>query len=113
VYDSLVSVWLLISQNMAASHLDGQKATRYAAEPYFGALYLLCCRKHKLTDKNIPNAIFKNPEFLQDSQMYQSLLEMERKLDWTMTRKKVEVQDALSRTPTVRLGALLRFCVES
>ncbi|KAL9710743.1 SWI/SNF and RSC complex subunit Ssr3 [Leucoagaricus gongylophorus] len=69
---------------MAASHLDGQKATR----------------KHKLTDKNIPNAIFKNPEFLQDSQMYQSLLEMERKLDWTMTRKKVEVQDALSRTPT-------------
>lgn len=34
--------------------------------------------------------------------MYQSLLDMERKLDWTMTRKKVEVQDALSRVPTVR-----------
>jgi len=71
----------------------------------------LCRRKHKLTDKNIPNAILKNPEFLQDSQMYQSLLEMERKLDWTMTRKKVEVQDALSRTPTVCFGALLCFCV--
>lgn len=33
--------------------------------------------------------------------MYQDLLEMERKLDWTMTRKKVEVQDALARIPTV------------
>ena len=34
--------------------------------------------------------------------MYQDLLEMERKLDWNMMRKKVEVQDALSRAPTVR-----------
>jgi SWI/SNF-related matrix-associated actin-dependent regulator of chromatin subfamily D len=34
--------------------------------------------------------------------MYQDLLEMERKLDWTMVRKKVEVQDALARNPTVR-----------
>jgi hypothetical protein len=33
--------------------------------------------------------------------MYQDLLEMERKLDWTMTRKRVEVQDALGRIPTV------------
>ena len=33
--------------------------------------------------------------------MYQSLLEMERKLDWTMTRKRMEVQDAIVRTPTV------------
>ncbi len=36
--------------------------------------------------------------------MYQSLLDMERKLDWNMTRKKVEVQDALSRVPTVRFA---------
>ena len=35
--------------------------------------------------------------------MYQDLLEMERKLDWTMMRKRVEVQDALGRTPSVRL----------
>lgn len=34
--------------------------------------------------------------------MYQELLGIERKLDWTMTRKKVEVQDALAKTPTVR-----------
>ena len=33
--------------------------------------------------------------------MYQSLLEMEKNLDWTMTRKRVEVQDALARNPTV------------
>ena len=35
--------------------------------------------------------------------MYQDLLEMERKLDWTITRKKVEVQDVLVKTPTVRI----------
>jgi hypothetical protein len=33
--------------------------------------------------------------------MYQDLQEMERRLDWTMTRKKVEVQDALGRSMTV------------
>jgi len=32
--------------------------------------------------------------------MYQDLLAMERKLDWTMMRKKAEIQDALVRTPT-------------
>ena len=58
-------------------------------------------RKHKITDKSIPNAILQSPDFSQDSKMYQDLLEMERKLDWNMMRKKVEVQDALSRTPTV------------
>lgn len=33
--------------------------------------------------------------------MYQDLVEMERQLDWTVSRKKVEVQDALGRTMTV------------
>ncbi|KAM6493215.1 SWI/SNF complex protein [Amanita muscaria] len=32
--------------------------------------------------------------------MYQDLMEMERKLDWNMMRKRMEVQDALSRAPT-------------
>jgi hypothetical protein len=59
-------------------------------------------RKRKLLDKSIPNVILQNPEFAQDSQMYQDLLEMERKLDWTMMRKRVEVQDALGRIPSVR-----------
>ncbi|KAH0834162.1 SWI/SNF complex 60 kDa subunit [Lanmaoa asiatica] len=56
--------------------------------------------RRKLTDKSIPNALAQLPEFAQESKMYQSLLEMEKKLDWTMTRKRVEVQDALARNPT-------------
>lgn len=63
-------------------------------------------RKRKLTEKGIPNVILQNPNFAQDSQMYQDLLDMERKLDWNMMRKRVEVQDALSRTPTVRLARI-------
>ncbi|KAF5369594.1 hypothetical protein D9758_002651 [Tetrapyrgos nigripes] len=57
-------------------------------------------KRRKLTDKAIPNVILQNPEFAEDSKMYQSLLDMERKLDWTMTRKRVEIQDAMSRNPT-------------
>lgn len=33
--------------------------------------------------------------------MYQDLLAMERRLDWTMTRKRTEVQDAMGRPITV------------
>lgn len=57
-------------------------------------------KKRKLTDKAIPNVILQNPDFAEDSRMYQDLVETERKLDWTMMRKKVEVQDALARNPT-------------
>ena len=39
--------------------------------------------------------------------MYNDLLEMERRLDWTITRKRVEVQDALQRVIPVRSGRLL------
>ena len=39
--------------------------------------------------------------------MYQDLLEMERKLDWTMMRKRVEVQDALGRIPSVRFFSVI------
>ncbi|KAG5646924.1 hypothetical protein DXG03_002000 [Asterophora parasitica] len=56
-------------------------------------------KKRKLTDKTIPNVILQNPNFAQDSRMYQDLLEMERKLDWTMMRKRAEIQDALARNP--------------
>ncbi|KII90186.1 hypothetical protein PLICRDRAFT_138717 [Plicaturopsis crispa FD-325 SS-3] len=56
-------------------------------------------KKRKLTDKTLPNNVSQNPNFAEDSRMYQDLLEMERKLDWTMMRKKVEVQDALARNP--------------
>ncbi|TFY56624.1 hypothetical protein EVJ58_g7529 [Rhodofomes roseus] len=60
-------------------------------------------KKRKLTDRNLPNAFLQTPEFSVDSQMYRDLLDMERRLDWTMTRKRVEVQDALQRiAPTTR-----------
>lgn len=49
--------------------------------------------------------------------MYQELLEMERKLDWTVMRKKVEIEDALTRVQPVRQlcslhlwTAFLLFC---
>ncbi|KAH0579919.1 hypothetical protein H2248_002741 [Termitomyces sp. 'cryptogamus'] len=57
-------------------------------------------KKRKITDKTIPNVILQNPDFAQDSQMYQDLLEMDRKLDWTMMRKRSEIQDALTRNPS-------------
>ena len=41
--------------------------------------------------------------------MYQELLEMERKLDWTMMRKKVEIEDALTRVQPVRLTRISSF----
>lgn len=76
-------------------------------------------RRRKLTDKSMPNVLAQLPEFAQESTMYQSLLEMEKKLDWTMTRKRVEVQDALARNPTVRFVtwradwfAHVRSCVD-
>lgn len=42
--------------------------------------------------------------------MYQELLDMERKLDWTMSRKKVEIEDALARVQPVRQISFLWFC---
>ncbi|KZT25067.1 SWI/SNF complex protein [Neolentinus lepideus HHB14362 ss-1] len=64
-------------------------------------------KKRKLMDKTLPNVILEDEEFSVDSKMYQDLLDMEKRLDWTMTRKRVEVQDALGRpvttTRTLRL----------
>lgn len=37
--------------------------------------------------------------------MYQELQDMEKKLDWTIMRKKAEVQDALGRTASVSVNA--------
>jgi SWI/SNF-related matrix-associated actin-dependent regulator of chromatin subfamily D len=45
--------------------------------------------------------------------MYQALLDMERQLDWTMTRKKAEIQDALGRPPTVRRVPRVRVGADS
>jgi hypothetical protein len=70
----------------------------------------LLFRKRKLTDKSIPPSLLRDPDFVSESRMYQDLLEMERKLDWTMTRKKLEVQDALSRNPSVSHFLSSQFC---
>jgi SWI/SNF-related matrix-associated actin-dependent regulator of chromatin subfamily D len=43
-----------------------------------------------------------HPTFAADSQMYTDLLEMERKLDWSLSRKRMEVQDVLVKGPMVR-----------
>ncbi|TFK47128.1 SWI/SNF complex protein [Heliocybe sulcata] len=57
-------------------------------------------KKRKLMEKTLPNVILEDEEFSVDSKMYQDLLDMEKRLDWTMTRKRVEVQDALGRPAT-------------
>ncbi|TFK37555.1 hypothetical protein BDQ12DRAFT_666840 [Crucibulum laeve] len=56
-------------------------------------------KKRKLTEKSLPNALLQHPDFAENSRMYQDLLEMERKLDWNMMRKRAEVQDALAKNP--------------
>ena len=60
-------------------------------------------KRRKLTDKNIPNALLHSPEYSVDSQMYQDLLNMEKNLDWTITRKRTEVQDTLTKPLTVSI----------
>ena len=64
-------------------------------------------RKRKITDKNLPGGLAQEPEFAAESAMYRDLLQMERKLDWTMTRKRVEVHDALQRIVPVRFSGSL------
>ncbi|KAI0776606.1 SWI/SNF complex 60 kDa subunit [Trametes elegans] len=91
--------------------MEGQKpAAKYALTSYYASHTLSQdpdARKRKITDKNLPNALLQSPEFAEDSAMYRDLLQMERKLDWTMTRKRVEVHDALQRiipaTRTLRI----------
>ena len=64
-------------------------------------------RKRKLNDRSLPASILSDPQLSVDSKMYQDLLEMEKKLDWTIMRKKAEVQDALGRTASVRTTFIL------
>jgi hypothetical protein len=92
--------------------MDGPKAAKYVGATSVIPEKLVSSkfeRKRKLADKTIPNVILQNPDFAEDSKMYQDLLEMERRLDWTMMRKKVEVQDALTRNPTVSCFMVLSF----
>lgn len=82
--------------------MEGHKGVKYVCFAFPGLnSYKSVSRKRRLNDKSVPNVILHNPSFADDSRMYQDLLEMERKLDWTMMRKRVEIQDALGRVPTV------------
>jgi len=45
--------------------------------------------------------------------MYQELQDMEKKLDWTIMRKKAEVQDALGRTASVSLYLISAWAVSN
>ncbi|KAF8588121.1 SWI/SNF complex 60 kDa subunit [Ramaria rubella] len=55
-------------------------------------------KRRKLTDKTLPSSLAN--EF-KDSQLYLDLLEVERKLDWTMSRKKMEIHDAYAKVSVV------------
>ncbi|KAI5118709.1 hypothetical protein M0805_004509 [Coniferiporia weirii] len=63
-------------------------------------------KKRKFTDKSLPPSVLHSAEFT-DSKFYQQLLDMERKLDWTISRKRAEIQDALGKpsqtTRTLRI----------
>ena len=63
-------------------------------------------RRRKFTDKSLPSSVLHSAEFT-DSKFYQQLLDMERKLDWTMSRKRTEIQDALGKPAFVRTRAPL------
>ena len=69
------------------------------------------CRKRKLTDKSLPQTILQSSDF-PDSKFYQQLLDMEKKLDWTMSRKRAEVQDTLGKPSQVRVFLSLLSSVE-
>ena len=45
--------------------------------------------------------------------MYQDLQDMEKKLDWTIMRKKAEVQDALGRTASVSINIISAWAMSN
>lgn len=64
-------------------------------------------KRRKFTDKSLPSSVLHSAEFT-DSKFYQQLLDMERKLDWTMSRKRTEIQDALGK-PSITTRTLRIF----
>ncbi|KIJ41033.1 hypothetical protein M422DRAFT_209501 [Sphaerobolus stellatus SS14] len=55
-------------------------------------------KRRKLTDRSIPTSLLNSFE---DSQLYFNLLEAERKLDWTIARKRMEIQDSYGKPSLV------------
>ncbi|KAG8936115.1 SWI/SNF complex component snf12 [Tulasnella sp. 419] len=56
-------------------------------------------KKRKLVDRNLPTDV---DEIAEESQFYHELQDMERKLDWTMMRKRMELQEAFGKTIKTR-----------
>lgn len=58
-------------------------------------------RARKPTDKNIPDGV--EDHIIGDGvQRYRDLRDLERRLDATMTRKRLDIQDAVNRNVKVR-----------
>ena len=89
--DQKLPKFALLLYHVSDTDLDASRSARSSPS-----------RKRKLNDRSLPTSILSDPQLSVDSKMYQDLLEMEKKLDWTIMRKKAEVQDALGRTASVR-----------
>ena len=101
--DQKLPKFALLLYNVSDTDLDTSRSARSSPS-----------RKRKLNDRSLPTSILSDPQLSVDSKMYQDLLEMEKKLDWTIMRKKAEVQDALGRTASVRITlSLLDHVIET
>lgn len=70
----------------------------------------MCCyrrKKGKLKDKIVPQKV---RELVPESQSYMDLLAFERKLDATIMRKRLDIQEALKRPIKVSSIAFLCCC---
>ncbi|KAG9027673.1 SWI/SNF complex component snf12 [Tulasnella sp. JGI-2019a] len=56
-------------------------------------------KRRKLVDKSLPTAL---DEIAEENALYQELQRMERSLDWTMSRKRMEIQEAFGKPMKVR-----------
>ncbi|KAG8871976.1 SWI/SNF complex component snf12 [Tulasnella sp. 331] len=56
-------------------------------------------KRRKLVDKSLPTAL---DEIAEENALYQELQRMERSLDWTMSRKRMEIQEAFGKPVKVR-----------
>ena len=59
-------------------------------------------------DKSLPPSLAKSYE---DFELYNELTQAERKLDWTVARKRAELQDSLSRSHTVIAPGKILPCI--
>lgn len=69
------------------------------------SIFLIINRPRRLTDRSLPPGL---SSISPDANLFDDLMEMEKRLDWTMTRRRQEITDTLNRgTLLVRLAKLL------